>query len=545
MPRARERQEPATFRNFQGLDLRNIASGGNPLAWREATNVHLTPGKGAEVRDPVKLFAKVAAESHGLYVVNDSLRCALPYPALASGPVPRFPSGITYDLLVDQDNKGMPAGIEAVESVTAWDNRPYICARVTVPGGVKFRHYFIPDGQAIFAGSATAQAGNDVTIAGLPAQVGVGATISFFAVTQLFQVTARAGDVVTLSPALPVLASPDAMCTVFWPVKNYVKVPFEPGPAVVTAGEKVFAPDVLGRNVWFCSTEFGPVNWTAVDDAGFLPTSRQVDGDQPIRGLGVYRGQLTVFFETVAQTWTVDADPANMAFNENVGGAGTLYPDSVANVSGDLFYFSNGAFRSLDAQVLTGQPKEGDIGAPIRELTAVQDPDAVSAWWSAWRQQYICAFDNIVYIFTFSPASQTYGWGRWVLPWPVSALVEWRGRLFVRRADQPEVWVFDPDAANMVEWSLSFNFSDLGNAGTVKMTRFFEAHQEGTATFSLGLDPDDDTAVEEMATVTGDTGSSGRVTIMAMAESFQPIFRGFGYWRLDEFRIRFQQGGLL
>ena len=534
------------FTGFKGLDVRRVPDASDPLSWRYAKNVHLTTGRGAESRDQLRLYARVDPRSLSLYVVNDSLRCALPYPEVGVETVPRPPVDLTYDLLVDQDAVGMTFEVEAITSIAAWDNRPYLCARVAVPGGTKHRHYFIPDRQPAFAGFATNQVGDTVTVAGLPAGIEDGATVFLFGLFAPYRVTARVGDDITLTPALPVLPASKAI-TVWWPVKNYVKVPFEPGPAVLTAADKVWAPDTLGRNVWYSSTEFGPTNWEALDDAGFISTSTNVEGDQPTRGLGVYRSKLVVFYETVAQIWTIDPDPANITFDENVGGAGTLYPESVENVSGDLFYFSNGAFRSLDAQVLTGQAKENDLGSAIRPLTQAVTPNVVSAVWSAWRQQYLCVFDQQVFVFTSSPITQTYGWGRWELPWPVEAIVEWRQRLYVRRADAPEVWVFDPEYEDeeTYEWDLWFNFTDFGMSARFKLAKWLHVHQTGEADFAVGVNAYDDTDVQPVLTIDPATASWGRIPIMAAGTELQTRWSGTGYWKLDHFTITVERGELV
>lgn len=535
------------FKGFVGLDLRNIPGASNPLSLRSAKNVEVTAGKGLKTRDQLRLYANVAAGSKGLYVVNDALRCALPYPAF-TGTVPRPPLNITYDLLCDRNNAPHAATVDAVESVTAWDNRPYLCVRLTVAGNTKYRHYFIPAAQAT-GQQITAQAGSDLTIPGLDADVGVGATIWLQSIATTYRVTVRVGDVVTVTPAPPVLSLPK-LCTVWWPASNKVALPFEPGPPVITAAEKVFGADVAGRNVWFCSTEFGPDNWTALNDAGFIATSRNADGDQPLRGFGIYRTQLAVMYDSVVQLWAVDPDPANMELVATIGGAGTKFPGSVENVMGDLFYFSNGGFRTMSDVVTTGQPKDSDIGAYIRALTKDLSPTYVNAVWSPWRQQYLCAIDGQVFVLTYSPQSGTMGWGRWELPWPVSSVVEWRNRLYFRRADADEVWTADPEYEREADfsWHAYFNSSDGDVSDYLKHYKFLDLHMVGNCSISYGFDPDDDTDVVEMAAFTDSTPRgpfNGKIATVCAAISVATRFDGTGPWELDSFTHRFSMGNLV
>lgn len=535
------------FSNLTGLDVRNLPEAANPEALAAAKNVEVTTGKGLRSRDQIRLYANVAAESKGLYVINDQLRCALPYPAL-TGPIPRPPVDLTYDLLVDHTGQAHVTTVEDVEAVVAWDNQPYLCVRETQATATIYRHYFIPVDQAAGSGQITAQAGQVLTMPGVDPTIGAGATVYILGVVGGFIVQSRLGDVFTFPamPVIPVLVIP-SFYTTYWPTRNQVSLPFEPGPPLALASQKIFAADVEGRNVPFSSTEFGPTDWTAIDDAGFLPTSRNVDGDQPIRGLGVYRTQLAVFFDNICQVWVADPDPDNMAIVASIGGAGTKYPGSVENIAGDLFYFSNGAFRSMSAIITTGQPKEDDIGSFIQNLTKLLAPQRVSAVWAPWRQQYICMFDDKGYVFTYSTESGVKGWGQWEMPFPVSAIVEWRNRVYLRRADAPEVWVMDPAERGEVDfsWLAHFNFSDGGKANYIKHYKFFDADTRGSYELAYGFDPSNPADVAPMQSYDESQGSvtfGGKPSAVCVALWVQPQFSGAGPWVLERFDQRYELG---
>ncbi len=533
------------FKDFLGIDVRNLPEASDPRSLRSAKNIELTTGKSLVSRDQFRLYARVSSASRGLYVVNDLLRCALPYPAFSMA-MPRPPVDLIYDILADTNNQPHIADVENVESVAAWDNRPYLCVRVNTPGGTRYRHYFIPGIQVAGSGFVTVQVGDVLTMPGLAANIGIGATVWLLSIPTSFQIIARAGDDVTLSPAVPVLVL-DKAYSVWWPIRNQVAVPFEPGPPVLTAAEKVWAADVAGRNVWFSSTENGPTDWTALDDAGFLPTSRHVDGDQPIRGLGIFRTQLAVFFDSVSQIWTIDPDPVNMAIEGSIGGAGTQFPGTVENVMGDLYYFSNGGFRSMSAVITTGQQKDGDIGAKIQALTDALDPTNVSAVWSPRRQQYICVLDDKAFVFTNSPDSGTFGWGSWDLPWPVASIVEWRNRIYVRRADEPEIYVLDASFTDEEDysWFAKFNFSDGEVSNYLKHYKLIDVHSRGEYTITYGFNPEDETDVAEMGAIDGSTPLAGKVAANCMAILLQTQFSGNGPWQLGAFTHRFDRGNLV
>ena len=64
----------------------------------------------------------------------------------------------------------------------------------------------------------------------------------------------------------------------------------------------------------------------------------------------------------------VDPDPALIAFRTAYTGPGTDQFNSVANVVNDVYYFSEGGFRSLTTQTVTGEQRERDMGTRIAEL---------------------------------------------------------------------------------------------------------------------------------------------------------------------------------
>lgn len=533
-------RQPVEFKNFVGLDLRSLPNASAPGTLRECVNAHVTLGLELQSAPQPKLLAKVSDDSLGLYVVNNTLRCALQYPELGVDTVPNSPVNIVYDVLVDVTGQGVTLPAVQVASVAAWDNRPYLCVEVDATVGPKWRHYYISAAQAQGAGTVTAQAGDDLTIPGIDASVDVGATIAVFGSTAgPFRVTARLGDVFTVTPSPPVYTLPKAV-VVWWPTRNRVNLPFEPGPAVATVAQKVVADDIKTRNTWYSSTVNGPTDWTALNDAGFIPSANHADGDQPIRGYGTYRGMLAIMYESVVQLWNMDPDPALITFEENVGGAGTTFPKSVDNVAGDLFYFSSGAFHRLDAAVLTGQPKDGDIGAPIQAETTALTPTNVCAVWSPRLQTYLCAIDGVVYVLLWSPTTGRAGWGRWELPWAVTDLVEWDQRIVVRRADAAEVWYLDEDNNPDVSWRVQFNFVDCGTSKTKRFS-FADVRQTGECTATFGFDPDDATDTQEMFTLEGSTQNKGRVPVPCVTESLQVTFAGTGAWKLGSFGFLYDE----
>lgn len=540
-------------KEFVGLDLRRLPEATSPRALLEAKNIHVSRGQGMAARGPFRRVAVVDAASKGLYVVNDTMRCALAYPV--GVPVPRPPIDITYDLL--SDTGGFSDTLAEVTDVTTWDARAYLCVGVPAPsGGRRYRHYYPPAVQSVYSGFATLPTATTVTIAGASALVTAGSTVWFFGHVGAYLVTLRVGDVFTFA-SLPALSATTAV-TCWSPVTNRVMLPFEPGPAVEATAGKVWAPNRLTRTIQFSSTQFGPTDWVAVNDAGFLPTTQYPGGDEGSQALAVFNKQLVIFYPASIQVWDVDPDPTNHSFFGLVGGAGTLAPNSVANINGDLLYLSGGVFSSLSAVITTGQPKAGSAyGEAVEVLTrALARDSTVVAVWSSARQQYLCASGNQVFVFTFAPNDgdkTAVGWGRWEAPWPISHIVEWRGNVYVRRSDQPEIWVLEADGTasgpdETVAWSWASGFADFEAGGYGKAIRALDLHARGTFTLAVQSDPtpNADAPIDLGAIdAASKLGGVGKMLVVLTADMLQLRASGTGPMAIDGYTWRFKKGGLL
>lgn len=482
--------ETQTIGAFVGLDLRRLPSSTTPDKLLVARNVDLKIGGGLSTRPQLRPYATVASNSIGLYAVGTSLRCAIPQPVNAS--IPQAPPNMRYDVLSngpgpDGGEDGSSGSIIKIANVAVWQGRPYLSVlRETAIGGTTYKHEhhfgFLLDAIPFMGGTA----GNEITVTSdIPDSVQVGATV-YYALTVLdpnhYYITAvdRPTKTITLnstpllSGAAPIFVRPYGA--------TVVDLPFAPGGALVLAAEKIWANDISTNDTWFSSTINGPTDWVNPGDAGYLPTSRHVSGAQIIEGFGIYNSQLTVFYNRAMQVWQIGADPATHAIVGNVGGAGTEEPRSVANVMGDVFYFSQGGFRSVRATIVTGQLKEADIGAPIQSLTKGFDPsfeDMVSIW-SETRSQYISITGTIAYVYTYSPVSELHGWTTWDLPWEVSDVVEVSGQLYFRRAGTAEIYTLDESFVQEpgFTWSARPAYADNGT-GNIKHWLSMQLNQSG------------------------------------------------------------------
>jgi hypothetical protein len=461
---------------------------------REAKNVSLT-GRGTITNRPgTQLYANVHEESVGLYTANGQLRTLIP-------------AGDTSAAL----------GIKQLEP----DNIVY--DRIAVPA-----KEFDADGNQ--TGGMTRL--HDSTTFNVDAD---GAAIPYVVVELTSgQSSHHYMDYGVVAPTEP--------------VNTVVELGFVPGTSIAKVDGKLYCPDYLNGVVRF-SGALLPRDWQTPRDAGFLATNQHAYGDRRIVAVDQYEGQLVAMYPNSAQFWAVDPVPGLNQMIRAVKGPGTKAPQSLENVSGDLFYFSEGGFRSMLAQVVTGQPKPDDLGDDIEPLTRgeVADENTV-ALWSEARSSYLCSFpresSTTVYVYrktTVLDESQSRGWTTWELPFRVEYLVENDGVLYARD-DQNRIWKFTDDCdtdevtGQKVEWTwrtqqiVGKSWRDLKSWDT------FDVVQDGTAQFDFVFSADDSEIVPG-PTIVGDSIDGGWVPINDSSVSIGIRASGTGAYEFQALAI--------
>ena len=547
------------LRSFTGLDLRLLDEVAPATSFREAVNVDLTTGGGFKVRDELRLWHKVDAASVGLYAAGGKLRVALP---LRSGvAAPRPPIGITYDFIGNSSSGYDPLLTpQLVTSSGAWYGTPYLVVQRTSSINLPvYEHHYLGQAAVPFVGSATTVSGPTTTItlaAPLDASqiaAAPGSTVWFTgpvgtpaASYLVVSVTDPTHVVINAAVTLPI----NTFIGIHFPSDTHVNLPFVPGPAMLIAANRVWAGSISDNDVWY-STVKDPTNYTDPADAGFLATATHIDGDQTISGLYIFKNDLCVFYAHNVQVWAVSGvDPQTFTMTDSVGGAGTSAPKSVANVMGDLVFFSLGGFRLLSAVITTGQAKDGDLGVNIQSLTSAlpsTTPPLVSLW-SPARTQYMCAAGKTVFVYTYSVVAQVNGWTTYQFPWEVEAMVEFEGVVYLRRRDQPEIYIFDATAVGIEEsfaWSVRFPFADFDTDHYLKQFKLMECHQSGSASYQFFTDPSDLTTPDEEIDVADSTTNTGKVPAMFLGEVVSTRIHGSWKCRVDEILLRFDVGNIV
>lgn len=134
---------------------------------------------------------------------------------------------------------------------------------------------------------------------------------------------------------------------------------------VAIVASKVFAAD---DDIVRFSATANPLDWSTVDDAGYLPTGLQQANANSMAVLQQYRANLVALNASSFQNWQVDPDPASMAILDQMDGIGSQWQRAAAPVSNDLIYLSQRGVRTIGIANAAENLAAGDIGAPIDVL---------------------------------------------------------------------------------------------------------------------------------------------------------------------------------
>jgi hypothetical protein len=473
-----------TVGDFVGLDLRRGVDASAPNSLREATNLDLTTGGGLRSRAQLRPFAVLDSTSLGLYVANGFLRTALPVPA--SGVFTNPPPGMRYDWFSNRATGGDLGTALRLTASQVWDRVPYVVIEKYLdpanPGlGFQYEHHYIPE-------------------------------VSTYSIAVIG--------------------------------KTAVTTPFTPGPFLFAMARKLISHDQSTNDVWYSSSINGPTDWSTSGDAGYLPVTQHVNGDPEVRGFSYFGNKLAVFFRDNVQLWGFFTDPADNEVSDIIGGAGTDQSGSVANMMGDSIYFAQGGFRSLSVAVSSGQAEDGDIGANIQAETVLIDPSTVQlvSLWSSSRAQYMCAVGSVMYVMTNSRQANVKGWTKYTLPFTITHMVEFRGKVYVRSGNT--VYVFDNtySGESGYAWTARFPYLYAGEPGRKKQWIAYETQQSGTQNLTIYPNVRNEAITHPGPTVTGSTIGINHIPLTIVADAISPKMTGTLPWQMDGFSFRLQVG---
>jgi hypothetical protein len=294
---------------------------------------------------------------------------------------------------------------------------------------------------------------------------------------------------------------------------------------------KIWAVGKNGDTVRFSKTN-SPRDWSAANDAGFIPVGLQQMGANQSTALGFYGNRLVVFFADSAQIWQVDVDPAKHSFLQAID-VGTRLPYSHANMAGDIFYLSPAGVRTITRQDITTNLIDADVGSPIdRNLLDGDFIDISTARAQYFRGggQYWLYSGKKALVFTFSRTTGVSAWSLYEFPYNLDYMDELNAELYIRSGN--DVYLFDrsvkTDNGIKYEVNIELAFLDFKMPGMLKQILSMDASITGDCEISHRFDP----RLPELVTsppvnINGDTRSSYLYPVELLATNLAPVIRNY------------------
>lgn len=321
--------------------------------------------------------------------------------------------------------------------------------------------------------------------------------------------------------------------------------------AAIKTASRIFAAGANdGSVVRYCKAG-NPRDWTAANDAGFLPTGLQFSGDRSANALGLYKSDLVVLSRDGAQVWNVqNVDPSTMALTDRVENVGTSFPRSVRNVSGDLYFLADFGFRSITTLQYTANLADVDVGSPIDSLVVpqIRGADVVpQAFFHYGSGQYICIIGRELYVYSVSRTAKIAAWSRYSVPFQVDAVAELAGQLYFRTGDDIYRFADDvhTDDGSAFEVLVQLPYMDMKSPGQLKRVVGLDVVVDGECDVSMGYDVRYPEAATPPVRIRGNTRPGGVVPIEATGTEFSILLRNMSAkpFRIDALTVYFEALG--
>ncbi len=322
--------------------------------------------------------------------------------------------------------------------------------------------------------------------------------------------------------------------------------------ACIKAKSKIFAVNPAGDTVRYSKTA-DCTNWTASDDAGYLPTGLNSRGAREANALGIYQGKLVVLMRDGAQIWTIDPDPTAMSLDETVENVGTSFLQSLATVSGDLYFLSDYGFRSITTLQLISKLSDVDIGSPIDDLVRPairnRNGEQPKATYFYGTGKYMCAIGRQIFVYAISRTAKIAAWSRYELPITVDNWAELEGALYIRSGN--DIYRLDEDNytdnGEPYEVTIQIPWMNFKSPGTLKRITAIDLAMEGECYLAVSPDACSNNWFTDEIRIIGNTYGGGLIPLECVGTEFSFRFRNLTDqpFRLDAISIYYDNLGVM
>lgn len=322
------------------------------------------------------------------------------------------------------------------------------------------------------------------------------------------------------------------------------------------ASSKVYAGD---DDIIAYSATNQPLDWSAVEDAGFWAFGLHEYGSNPVAAMDVYRGNLVAFNVEAFQMLNVDADPANMSKLDELP-IGTSFAKATSPVSNDLFFLSSEGVRTIGIAAGSTNLQAGDVGMPVDPLITALAAQAVtdgeeplSIYYPNAGQYWVCfprtvpgGSETEVFVYTMTRTGGVGAWSRYVYPFRFDGLAQRGDTMIVRSGDDIiEIsedlltdFAGDEDEVGF-EGVLQWPWLDFGAPGADKQVEGFDIVGTGTSSIEFGYDQTNLAAFTTPYQVPADTlpGQMIGMPVTAPTLSVRLTYAAGQAWQFDALNV--------
>lgn len=199
-------------------------------------------------------------------------------------------------------------------------------------------------------------------------------------------------------------------------------------PYVVINEGKVYAGD---DDIIAYSAANMPLDWTSPENAGYLPFGLNKYGSNPIKVVGLYRGNLVAFNSQGFQLWQIDPDPALNHLLDSLP-IGSTHHWAYSPVANDAFLLSALGVRTIGVTANSTNLRAGDVGSAVDPLVqlemrlATEEPKSLyipsaGQYWLIFNDPNPATDACEVYVHTISQSGGVGAWSRYLFPHRIDA----------------------------------------------------------------------------------------------------------------------------